>query len=109
MVQSAHHVTLTMLRRGWMTALSLSELSRRTTDVKRLLAESPVVVTDNGYNIGALIGLDLWARQEWLEDEEDNRAADAMMVNIKAGEETYSHEEVWARIDALEAAGALPD
>jgi len=93
-----------------MTALSLAELSRRATDVKRLLAESPVVVTDNGHNIGALIGLDLWARlQEWLEDEEDNRAADAMMVNIKAGEETYSHEEVWARIDALEAAGALPD
>ncbi len=32
-----------------------------------------------------------------------------MIVHMKAGEETYSHEEVWARIDALEAAGALPD
>ncbi len=75
-----------------MTALSLSELSRRATDVKRLLAESPVVVTDNGHGIGALIGLDLWAQvQEWLDDEEDNRAADAMLAQIQAGEETYSH------------------
>ena len=78
-----------------MTALSLSELSRRATDVKRLLAESPVVVTDNGHNIGALIGLDLWTRlQEWLEDEEDNRTADALMVRIKAGGEPHSPWEV---------------
>ena len=45
-----------------------------------------------------------------LEEEEDLRAVQAIEERIAAGKERiYSHEEVWAEIEALESQGALPD
>lgn len=47
---------------------------------------------------------------EALEEEEDLRAVQAIEERIAAGQErVYSHEEVWAEIEALESQGALPD
>jgi predicted DNA-binding protein len=43
-----------------------------------------------------------------MEDAEDIRVANEIEARIARGaERTYSHEEVWAEIDALEAQGAL--
>ena len=46
---------------------------------------------------------------EALADAEDIRATDEIIARIKAGQPTYSHEEVWAELEALEEEGALPD
>jgi predicted DNA-binding protein len=47
---------------------------------------------------------------EALEEEEDLRAVQAIEERIAAGQErVYSHEEVWAEIEAMESQGALPD
>ena len=47
--------------------------------------------------------------EEALEDLEDTRAAREVRAQIDSGEErTYSHEEIWAEIQALEAKGELP-
>lgn len=47
---------------------------------------------------------------EWLEQQEDIRLIDEIEARIARGEERlYSHEEVWAEIEALEAQGELPD
>jgi len=47
---------------------------------------------------------------EALEEEEDLRAVQAIEERIAAGQaRVYSHEEVWAEIEALESQGALPD
>ena len=47
--------------------------------------------------------------EEALEDLEDTRAAREVRARIDSGEErTYSHEEIWAEIEALEAKGELP-
>ena len=47
--------------------------------------------------------------EEALEDLEDTRAARGARARIDSGEErTYSHEEIWAEIEALEAKGELP-
>lgn len=42
------------------------------------------------------------------EEEDDIQFADAALRAIAAGAPTYAHEEVWAELDQLEAAGALP-
>lgn len=47
--------------------------------------------------------------QDALEDVEDIRATDEIVARIKAGEPTYSHDEVWSEIEALEAKADLPD
>ncbi len=44
-----------------------------------------------------------------LEEAEDVRETDRIMAQIREGAPTYSHEEVWAELDALEAQGALQD
>jgi predicted DNA-binding protein len=47
---------------------------------------------------------------EALEEDEDARAVQAIEARIASGQErTYSHEEVWAEIEALESEGVLPD
>lgn len=46
---------------------------------------------------------------ELREEAEDARFADEIEARIERGESrTYSHEEVWAELDELEAQGALP-
>ncbi len=47
--------------------------------------------------------------EEALAEAEDVRVTDEIMARVKAGERTYSHEEVWSEIEALEGKGALPD
>ncbi len=44
-----------------------------------------------------------------LEDAEDIQATDELLTRIKGGEPTYSHDEVWSEIEALEAEADLPD
>ena len=45
-----------------------------------------------------------------MEDAEDARAVALIEKRIAEGQErVYSHEEVWAEMEALEAKGALPD
>jgi predicted DNA-binding protein len=47
---------------------------------------------------------------ESIEDAEDVRAVVLIEKRIAEGRErVYSHEEVWAELEALEAKGALPD
>ncbi len=47
---------------------------------------------------------------EALEETNDVRAVRDIEARIAAGQEqAYSHEEVWAEIEALESQGALPD
>jgi predicted DNA-binding protein len=47
---------------------------------------------------------------EAFEEEEDVRAVQEIEKRIASGQErVYSHEEVWAEIEALESQGALPD
>lgn len=46
---------------------------------------------------------------EALEDARDNRELDALEARIAAGQEqVFSHADVWAEIEALEAQGAIP-
>jgi len=47
--------------------------------------------------------------QDSIEESEDVRETDAIMASIKAGASTHTPDEIWARIAALEAQGALPD
>jgi predicted DNA-binding protein len=45
-----------------------------------------------------------------MEEADDIRFVKAIEARLEAGEEQiYSHEDVWAEIDALESKGALPD
>lgn len=46
---------------------------------------------------------------ERAEEEDDARYVKTVMQRIADGAPTYSHEEVWAELDAREAAGELPD
>ena len=47
---------------------------------------------------------------EALDENEAIRAVQTIEARIAAGQERlYSHDEVWAEIEALEAQGALPD
>jgi predicted DNA-binding protein len=47
---------------------------------------------------------------EALEETDDTRVVREIEARLAAGEErVYSHEEVWAEIEALESQGALPD
>jgi predicted transcriptional regulator len=47
--------------------------------------------------------------QEALDDARDQRELNALVASLDAGlEPLYSHEEVWAEIEALEARGELP-
>ena len=47
--------------------------------------------------------------QDSIEESEDVRETDAIMAKIKAGASTHTHDEIWTKIAALEAQGALPD
>jgi len=47
--------------------------------------------------------------QDSVDETEDVRETDTIMAKIKAGAHTRTHDEVWAKIAALEAQGALPD
>lgn len=48
--------------------------------------------------------------QEALDDARDHRELSALVARIDAGlEPLHDHDDVWARIEALEAQGALPD
>ncbi len=47
--------------------------------------------------------------EESLEDAEDSRSAREIRERIASGQErTYTHDEIWAEIEALEAKGELP-
>ena len=46
---------------------------------------------------------------EQAEKEDDLRYADAVLKRIAEGAPMVSHQDVWAEIDQLEAAGELPD
>jgi predicted DNA-binding protein len=47
---------------------------------------------------------------ESIEDAEDVRVVELIEKRIAEGRErVYSHEEVWAELEALESQGALPD
>jgi len=47
---------------------------------------------------------------ESIEDAEDAHAVASIEKRIAEGRERiYSHEEVWAELEALESQGALPD
>jgi len=96
----------------------ISDLRHRQNEVIRSLAHGPVILTQRGRGMAVLMSMDRWKafeRQvaslaEAMEDAEDTRVADEIEARIARGEERiYSHEEVWAEIDALEALGALPD
>lgn len=47
--------------------------------------------------------------QDSVDETEDVRETDTIMAKIKAGASTRTHDEVWAKIAALEAQVALPD
>ena len=51
--------------------------------------------------------------QQYVSEAEENaddvRYAHDVLARIAAGAPTYSHEEVWAEIEELEAQDALPD
>jgi predicted DNA-binding protein len=51
--------------------------------------------------------------QQYVSEAEENAAdvryAHDVLSRIAAGAPTYSHEEVWAEIEELEAQDALPD
>lgn len=96
----------------------ISDLRHRPNEIIGNLTKGPVILTQRGRGTAVLMSMARWKalmRQvaelaEEQEDMEDIRAADAIEACIARGEErTYSHEEVWAEIDALEAQGALPD
>ena len=98
--------------------IPISDLRYRPNEVIGSLSRGPVILTQRGRGTAVLMSLERWKsmlRQieeltEEQEDAEDIRVADAIEARIARGEErTYSHEEVWAEIDALEAQGALPD
>ncbi len=42
------------------------------------------------------------------EEEDDTAHARRVLERIEAGAPTFDHDEVWAELDALEAAGELP-
>ena len=95
----------------------ISDLRHRQNEVIGRLVHDPVILTQRGRGTAVLMSMDRWRafeRQvaslaEAMEDAEDIRVADEIEARIASGEErTYSHEEVWAEIDALEAQGALP-
>ena len=79
-----------------------------------------MILTQRGRGTAVLMNIDGWKAllhqvEELTEDQEDMediRAADANEARIARGEErTYSHEEVWAEIDAYHSgqmAGNLP-
>ena len=98
--------------------IPISDLRHRPNEIIGSLSKGPVILTQRGRGTAVLMSMDRWKslmRQveelaEEREDAEDIRVADAIEARIARGEErTYSHEEVWAEIDALEAQGALPD
>lgn len=43
-----------------------------------------------------------------VEEEDDAGFVRAALARVKAGAPTFGHDEVWAELDALEAAGELP-
>jgi len=96
----------------------VSDLRHRSSEIINSLSKGPVILTQRGRGKAVLMSMDRWyslmrqiedLSEDW-EDAEDIRAADAIEARIARGEErTYSHEEVWAEIDALEAEGTLPD
>jgi prevent-host-death family protein len=96
----------------------ISDLRHRQNEIIELLSEGPVILTQRGRGTAVLLSMDRWKQvmrqvaelSEMLEEAQDVRVTDEMMARVKAGEEpTYSHEEVWAEIEELEAKGALPD
>ena len=87
----------------------ISDLRHRPNEIIGSLAKGPVILTQRGRGTAVLMSIDGWKAllhqvEELTEDQEDMediRAADAIEARIARGEErTYSHEEVWAEIDA---------
>jgi prevent-host-death family protein len=94
----------------------ISDLRHKQNEVIGRLVHGPVILTQRGRGAAVLMSMERWKafeRQsaylaEAMEDAEDIRVANEIEARIARGaERTYSHEEVWAEIDALEAQGAL--
>ena len=92
----------------------ISDLRHRQNEIIERLDEGPVILTQRGRGTAVLLSLERWKEiqqqladlEEALEEAEDVRATDRTLARLRAGEErTYSREEVWAELDALEAGG----
>ena len=90
----------------------ISELRHKQNEIIRRLGDGPVILTQRGRGTAVLISLQRWRQmvrqladlEEALEEVDDIRATDQTLARIRAGKErTYSREEVWAELDALEA------
>ena len=76
----------------------LATLMRRYEQTLLMRAQATLLLKQRGHDVSQLVA----ELAEEQEDMEDIRAADAIEARIARGEErTYSHEEVWAEIDAL--------
>ncbi len=85
-------------------AMSLSEL----------LAAAEYVVDGSGNKKAVLLSLEVWRQLlrelATLEDAADAEVVRDIEARLAAGEEQLTdHADVWAELEALEAAGALPD
>ena len=88
-----------------------------TTSTVNLVVKVPAILRKQaraaavmrGETISDVVRQALTQYIEQAEKEDDLRYADAVMKQIADGARTYSHEEVWAELDAREAAGELPD
>jgi hypothetical protein len=80
------------------------------------LVESVEFVVDaQGNRKAVVVDLAVWKEvlqilADTLEEAEDAQAIREIEVRITSGQERlFTHEEVWAEIEALESQGALPD
>jgi hypothetical protein len=82
--------------------------------VTELLESVQFVVDTEGNKKAVLLDFAIWQEVLQLlmemEEEDDVQAVKEIEARLAAREErVYSHEEVWAEIEELEARGALPD
>ena len=76
----------------------LATMMRRCEQTLLVRGQATLLLKQRGHDVSQLVA----ELAEEQEDMEDIRAADAIEARIARGEErTYSHEEVWAEIDAL--------
>ncbi len=73
------------------------------------------VVDSQGHKKAVLVDLATWQEvlhllADFIEEADEARDIREIEAQIAAGQETlFTHEEVWAEIEALESKGALPN